>query len=82
MSWSNVVRRTPVALLCVTGILLCAFALSMPGASAAPDDGDVVGVTGRVVVTRLLGVILAAMAMDFVFRGVTSFVKGLGLASG
>lgn len=45
MSWSNVVRRTPVALLCVTGILLCAFALSMPGASAAPDDGDVVGVT-------------------------------------
>ncbi len=41
MFWSNVVRRTPVALLCVTGVLLCAFALSMPGASAAPapDDG-------------------------------------------
>lgn len=42
MSWSNVVRRTPVALLCVTGVLLCAFALSMPGASAAPVEGDVV----------------------------------------
>ena len=45
MFWSNVVRRTPVALLCVTGVLLCAFALSMPGASAAPVEGDVVGVT-------------------------------------
>jgi multiple antibiotic resistance protein len=38
----------------------------------------ILGVTGRVVVTRLLGVILAAMAMDFVARGVKSFVAGLG----
>lgn len=38
----------------------------------------VLGDTGRVVVTRLFGVILAALAMEFVGRGVTAFVKGMG----
>ena len=36
----------------------------------APPIDRVLGATGRVVITRLLGVILAAMSVHFVVRGV------------
>jgi multiple antibiotic resistance protein len=42
----------------------------------------VLGATGRVVITRLLGVILAAMSVDFVVRGMTSIIRGISQAVG
>ena len=33
------------------------------------------GVTGRAVITRLLGIVLAALAVQFVIDGITTLVK-------
>jgi multiple antibiotic resistance protein len=56
------------------GVILVLMVLTYVGMLLAHPINRLLGNTGRVVVTRLLGVILAAMATDFVVRGMTSIV--------
>jgi multiple antibiotic resistance protein len=62
-----------VLLAIIAGLMALTYAAML----LAGPINRILGATGRVVVTRLLGVILAAMAMDFVARGVAAFVKGM-----
>ena len=59
------------AIVVVAGLCLAAFLL------ASPID-RIMGITGRVVLTRLLGVILAALSIQFVIDGVKGVLANTG----
>jgi multiple antibiotic resistance protein len=58
-----------VGLVAVTGLVMLACLFSFLGAERI---SKVLGVTGRAVSTRMLGIILAAMAVQFMIDGVTA----------
>ncbi|MBN9022569.1 MAG: MarC family protein [Rhizobiales bacterium] len=60
------------------GVILALMALTYAAMLLAHPINRVLGNTGRVVITRLLGVILAAMAIDFIVRGLTKIVQEIG----
>jgi len=63
-------------------VILALMAITYAAMLLAHPINRVLGNTGRVVITRLLGVILAAMAIDFIVRGVTTIVRDIGSALG
>lgn len=62
------------------GVILVLMALTYIAMLLAHPINRILGDIGRIVITRLLGVILAAMAMDFVVRGVTSIAGEISRA--
>ncbi len=59
------------ALFAVTGVVMVACYIAFLGAERI---SKVMGVTGRAVITRLLGIILAALAVQFVIDGVVALL--------
>ncbi len=57
------------------GVILVLMAITYAAMLLAHPINRVLGNTGRVVITRLLGVILAAMAIDFIVRGLTKITQ-------
>ncbi len=66
----NVVYLTSLLILIALGILSCLVVFS-----AAERVSRWLGVTGNVVLTRLLGVILAGLAVQFIIDGVLALVR-------
>lgn len=60
-----------VALFSVTGVVMLACYVAFLGAERI---ANVMGITGRAVLSRLLGIILAALAVQFVIDGVTALL--------
>jgi MarC family membrane protein len=67
----NVVYLTSLLILIALGILSCLVVFS-----AAERVSHWLGVTGNVVLTRLLGVILAGLAVQFIIDGVLALIRG------
>ncbi|WP_114949133.1 MarC family protein [Microvirga calopogonii] len=67
----NVVYLTALLILIALGILSCLVVFS-----AADRVSRWLGVTGNVVLTRLLGVILAGLAVQFIIDGVLALLRG------
>jgi multiple antibiotic resistance protein len=63
--------RLLAALFSVTGVVMLACYVAFLGAERI---ANVMGVTGRAVLSRLLGIILAALAVQFVIDGVTALL--------
>ena len=57
------------------GVILVLMAITYAAMLLANPINRALGTTGRVVITRLLGVILAAMAIDFIVRGLTKIIQ-------
>ena len=70
----NLVYLTALLILIALGILSCLVVFS-----AAERVSRWLGVTGNVVLTRLLGVILAGLAVQFIIDGVLALVRGAGV---
>jgi multiple antibiotic resistance protein len=62
-----------VALYAVAGVVMLACYLSF---LAAERISSALGITGRAVISRLLGIILAALAVQFVIDGVETLLQG------
>ncbi len=56
-------------------VILALMAMTYGAMLLAHPINRILGNTGRIVITRLLGVILSAMAVDFVVRGATSVAR-------
>ncbi|MBA1156803.1 MarC family protein [Microvirga mediterraneensis] len=67
----NIAYLTALLILIALGILSCLVVFS-----AADRVSRWLGVTGNVVLTRLLGVILAGLAVQFIIDGVLALVRG------
>ena len=67
----NIAYLTALLILIALGILSCLVVFS-----AADRVSRWLGVTGNVVLTRLLGVILAGLAVQFIIDGVLALVQG------
>jgi len=67
----NLVYLTALLILIALGILSCLVVFS-----AADRVSRWLGVTGNVVLTRLLGVILAGLAVQFIIDGVLALLRG------
>ena len=61
-------------------VILVLMAITYAAMLLAHPINRILGATGRVVITRLLGIILAAMAIDFTVRGMTSIVGTMSRA--
>lgn len=61
------------------GVIVALMALTYAAMLLAHPINRVLGNTGRVVITRLLGVILAAMAIDFIVRGLTKIIEQISV---
>lgn len=71
--------KEPDVLAAVFGVLFVVLAITMVALLAATRIVGLMGETGTNVVTRVLGVLLAALAVQFIFDGVQSvFLKGTG----
>ncbi|MCC2651617.1 MAG: MarC family transcriptional regulator [Microvirga sp.] len=67
----NVAYLSALLILIALGILICLVVFS-----AADRVSRWLGVTGNVVLTRLLGVILAGLAVQFIIDGVLALIRG------
>lgn len=67
----------PVHFAVLIGVVAVVIALSFVVYLAAERIDKLLGTTGNVVLSRLLGVILAAMAVQFVIDGVKAVAKGV-----
>lgn len=66
----------PVAQAALVGVIASGVAICFLAFLAAERVAGVLGVTGNIVLTRLLGVILAALAVQFAVDGITALVAG------
>ncbi|WP_201861000.1 MarC family protein [Microvirga soli] len=67
----NIAYLSALLILIALGILICLVVFS-----AADRVSRWLGVTGNVVLTRLLGVILAGLAVQFIIDGVLALIRG------
>jgi len=70
----NALYLSAPLLLIALGVLSCVLVFS-----AAERVSHWLGVTGNVVLTRLLGVILAGLAVQFIIDGVTALLRSQAL---
>jgi len=66
----------PVRLAILLGVIVAVLAVCLAVFTAAGRIGQLIGVTGNVVLSRLLGVLLAALAVQFVIDGVRVALAG------
>jgi multiple antibiotic resistance protein len=66
----------PVLLATLLGIVAVVMAICLAAFAAASQIDRLFGMTGNVVLSRLLGVLLAALAVQFVIDGVRAVVAG------
>ena len=66
----------PEWLAALLGVVVVVMAACMIAFAAADRIGKLLGVTGNVVLSRLLGVILAALAVQYVVDGVRAVFAG------
>lgn len=74
-SYSDILGRLVLIAIVAVNIAICWVVFIL-----ADRIDYLLGVTGRIVLTRLLGLILAALAVQFVADGITAFVRAAGAA--
>ncbi|GMG82294.1 MarC family protein [Paralimibaculum aggregatum] len=67
-------ERQGIVLGTMAGVLLLQFGMFLLGGPI----GRVLGRTGMLVVTRLMGMLLAALAVQFVIDGIAAVIRGMG----
>jgi multiple antibiotic resistance protein len=70
------VRTQPVLLACLLGIAMVVVGLCLSAFLVASRIARLLGITGNVVLSRLLGVLLASLAVQFVIDGVRVLLNG------
>jgi len=68
--------RDPMMLASLIGVILAVCLLTLLGFQFATPIKRALGITGNIVLSKLLGLILAALAVQYVIDGVRSVLKG------